>query len=289
MESPSRLVVLYHGNCPDGFGGAYAAWKKFGDTAEYYALSRTSPGPEQLHDAEVYFIDFCYPQELMDQYVAQAKHLVMLDHHAGVEDVVRSMPEYVYDANRSGATIAWDYFHPGQPRPKLLEYVEDDDLFRFALPDTKAVISYLAVQPHTFELWDAIAHDLEVPERAEKLLEKLRIYREYFDLFVEYTASRAKPVMFEGYEVYLATVNPLKPFVSAIGNLLAKKHPPFSLMGHAFPGGMRISMRSDSTVDVAKIAQKYGGNGHPYSAAFSLNWGDPLPWTPIESDETAGH
>lgn len=284
-----RTVILYHGNCPDGFGGAYAAWKKFGDAAEYVPLSRTMPEPETFSDADVYFIDFCYPQELMDRYVAGAKSLVMLDHHKGVEEVICSMPEYVYDPNRSGASIAWEYFHPDQHMPKLLQYVEDDDLFRFALPETKAVLAYLAVQPHTFELWDAIAHDLDDPGVAPVLMEKLRSYREYFDLLVEYTASRAKPVMFEGYEVYLVTVNPLKPFVSAVGNVLRTKHPPFALLGHAFAGGIRVSMRGDDTVDLTKIAQKYGGNGHPNSAAFSLTWGDPLPWTPIEKDETPSH
>lgn len=288
METP-RTVVLYHGNCPDGFGGAYAAWKKFGDSAEYYALSRTTPGPESFHGATLYFIDFCYPQELMDPYIAEAGHLVMLDHHKGMEEVVKAMPEYVFDTNRSGASIAWEYFHPGVPMPNLLRYVEDDDLFRFALPDTKAVLAYLAVQPHTFELWDAIAVDLDNPDHSPKFMEKLHTYREYFDLLVEYTASRAKPVLFEGYEVYLVTVNPLKPFVSAVGSVLHHKHPPFSLMAHAFPGGMRISMRGNDSVDLTKIAQKYGGNGHPNSAAFSLDWGSPLPWTAIETDETPSH
>jgi uncharacterized protein len=288
MTTP-RTVVLYHGNCPDGFGGAYAAWKKFGDTAEYHALSRTGPEPEELTGATIYFIDFCYEKEVMDRYAAEAGSLTVLDHHKGVEDVVRSMPAYVYDSNRSGASIAWEYFHPGVPMPNLLRYIEDDDLFRFALPETKAVIAYLAVQPHTFELWDAIATDLDNPEHAPVLLEKLHAYREYFDLLVEYTASRAKPVMFEGYEVYLVTVNPLKPFVSAVGNSLRTKHPPFALLAHAFAGGMRISMRGDDTVDLTKIAQKYGGNGHPHSAAFSLTWGDPLPWTPVDEDETAGN
>lgn len=289
MDSSQRTVVLYHGNCPDGFGGAYAAWKKFGDSAEYYPLSRTLPEPAALHGATLYFIDFCYPKELMDPYVAEAQRLVMLDHHQGVEEVVRSMPEYVYDKNRSGASIAWDYFHPGVPMPKLLQYVEDDDLFRFTLPETKAVLAYLAVQPHTFELWDAIATDLDNPEHSAKLMAKLATYREYFDLLVEYTASRAKPVLFEGHEVYMVTVNPLKPFVSAVGASLRQKYPPFALLAHAFPGGMRISMRGDDTVDLAKLAQKYGGNGHPNSAAFSLSWGDPLPWTAIEKDEAASH
>lgn len=278
----SRTVILYHGNCPDGFGGAYAAWKKFGDSAEYYALSRVAPEPESLGDADVYFIDFCYEQESMDRYAAEAKSLTVLDHHKGVQEVVESMPNFVFDANRSGASIAWAFFHPNTPMPKLLQHIEDDDLFRFKLEDTKPILAYLAVQPHTFELWDAIAHDLEDPERSANLMEKLRAYREYFDLLVEYTASRAKPVLFEGHEVRMVTVNPLKPFVSAVGNSLREKYPPFALLAHAFPGGMRISMRGDDTVDVAKLAQKYGGNGHPHSAAFSLNWGDPLPWTAIE-------
>jgi oligoribonuclease NrnB/cAMP/cGMP phosphodiesterase (DHH superfamily) len=281
----SHTVVLYHGNCPDGFGGAYAAWKKFGDSAEYISLSHLFPGPEAFHDADLIFIDFCFKKEVMDQYVAAARSLVMLDHHEGIEDVVRSMPEYVYDANRSGASIAWEYFHPGVPMPNLLRYVEDDDLFRFAIPESRAVISYLAVQPHTFELWDAIAADLDNPEHAPAFMEKLKAYREYFDMLVEYTASRAKPIMFEGHKVYMVTVNPLKPFVSAVGNSLRTKYPPFALLAHAFPGGMRISMRGDGTVDLAKLAQKYGGNGHPNSSAFSLNWGDPLPWTAIEEEK----
>lgn len=281
----SRTIVFYHGNCPDGFGGAYAAWKKFGDTAEYHSLSRVMPEPEALHGSTVYFIDFCYPREIMDRYVSEAASLIMLDHHKGVEDVITSMPEFVYDPNKSGASIAWEYFHPGVPMPNLLRYVEDDDLFRFELPETKAVLAYLAVQPHTFELWDAIAHDLDDSERSSKLLERFSTYREYFDMLVEYTASRAKPVMFEGHKVYLVTVNPLKPFVSAVGSVLRQKHPPFSLMGHAYAGGMRVSMRGDGSVDLTEIAKKYGGNGHPNSAAFSLEWGTPLPWTPAEEDE----
>lgn len=288
MESPTRTVILYHGNCPDGFGGAYAAWKKFGDTAEYISLSHFKHDPDSLRDAHLYFIDFCYPQEIMDQYVAESAAVTVLDHHKGVEDVVRSMPEYVFDAQRSGASIAWEYFHPETPLPNLLRYIEDDDLFRFALPETKAVVAYLAVQPHTFELWDAIAHDLDDAVKAPKLLERFSIYREYFDYLVEYTASRAKPVMFEGHEVRMVTVNPLKPFVSAVGSSLREKYPPFALLAHAFPGGMRISMRGDGTVDLTKIAQKYGGNGHPNSAAFSLEWGAPLPWTAVvETDENS--
>ena len=38
-------IVLYHAGCPDGFGAAWACWKKFGDNAEYMPVSHGSPPP----------------------------------------------------------------------------------------------------------------------------------------------------------------------------------------------------------------------------------------------------
>ena len=35
METLKKIVVIYHDQCRDGFGAAYAAWKKFGDDASY--------------------------------------------------------------------------------------------------------------------------------------------------------------------------------------------------------------------------------------------------------------
>src|SRR3989338_9515798 len=43
-----KTAILYHANCPDGFGGAYAAWKKFGDSAEYIPVKHGKPIPENL-------------------------------------------------------------------------------------------------------------------------------------------------------------------------------------------------------------------------------------------------
>ena len=30
-----NIVIIYHTDCRDGFGAAWAAWKKFGDSATY--------------------------------------------------------------------------------------------------------------------------------------------------------------------------------------------------------------------------------------------------------------
>ncbi len=279
-----RTIVIYHGNCPDGFGGAYAAWKKFGDGAEYRPMNYGTT-PEDLDGADVYFIDFCYDQARMDAIKAVAGNLTVLDHHEGVEEVSSSMPNFVYDANRSGATIAWSYFHPDTPVPYLLSIIEDDDLFRFSNPDTKAVLAYLSVKPFTFEFWDEISATLDDKEKAETLLEKIRIYREYFDLLVASSVERAKLVSFEGYEVYAGQTHPNKPMVSAFGNALARKKGPMGLVLQIRSEGIAVSLRGDGSLDLTTIAKKYGGNGHPSSCAFLVPWGTPLPWTPV-TDET---
>lgn len=285
-----KTVILYHAesNCPDGFGAAYAAWKKFGDDATYVPLSRGDVPPyEAVEGADAYFLDFCYPQEIMDEFVKRADSLTMLDHHQGIENVIRTMPTFVFDANRSGAGIAWDYFHPGVPRPKLIDYIEDDDIYRFALPDTRAFLTYIMTTfPFSFTQWDEIARKLDDEKEREGVLHTARSYLEYFYKLAEMSIEKAKLVSFEGYEVYFANVHPLKNLKSYVGNELAKKHPPFALVVSAHPLGYGVSIRSaGGGVDVAKIAQKYGGNGHRESAGFSVPADKPLPWKMIETDE----
>ncbi|MFZ1987959.1 MAG: hypothetical protein WAV21_02930 [Minisyncoccia bacterium] len=278
-----RTLVLYHGNCPDGFGGVYAAWKKFGDSAHYIPLSRGDEPPYELcKGANLYFIDFCYPQEIMDQFVKDAKSVTVLDHHEGIREVVERMPSFVYDANRSGATIAWNYFHPDTPLPLLLKHIEDDDLFRYTLPNTRALITYLEVHPFAFEFWDEIAQTLDDPTESEKLFERTRIYAEYFELLAHLSVEHAKLISFEGYECYFANAHPLKSMKSLVGNLLAKKKGPIALVVSAHPEGYGVSIRGDGSVDVSKIAQKFGGNGHPNSSGFLIAREGPFPWTLIE-------
>lgn len=283
-----KTIVLYHGSCPDGFGGAYAAWKKFGDAAEYIPLSRSDAPPvERVAGATAYFIDFCYTKEVMDQFVAVAKSVTVLDHHEGVEDVIKSMPEYRYASDHSGAGIAWRYFFPDTPVPTLLSLVEDDDLFRFSLPDTRAIITYLEVQPFEFQVWDEIAQALDNPSTKETMLSRATIYREYFERLATISVEHAKLVSFEGHEVYFAQAHPLKSMKSLVGNLLAKKKGPCALVVSAHPNGYGVSIRGDGSVDVSKIAQKFGGNGHPNSAGFLISREGPFPWTLIPEDETA--
>ncbi len=282
MPTDKQIVVIYHKRCPDGFGAAYAAWKKFGDRAHYLPLGYGDATPEGLAGKEVYILDFAIEAPgAMEKLVREAKHVVALDHHESSRRITETAPEYVYDLNRSGATIAWSYFHPDAPLPRLMSYLEDGDLFRFALPETLDVYIYIIVQPEDFATWDEIAQKLDDDAERSRFLEKAHSYEEYFEKLTDIAVEAAKKVHFEGYECYFTNSLPLITMRSHIASKLYKRLPPIALVVSAHPDGFGVSIRGDDTVDVSKIAMKYGGGGHPGSAGFFIPYGTKLPWTEI--------
>ena len=139
-----KPLILYHNSCLDGFGAAFAAWLKLGEGAENVACSYgdekpLDPSKIQYEDREVYVLDFSFPREAMDRLFAAAKRVVWLDHHKTAfemwcEDGERSLceqsngrDEVILDNNKSGAMLAWEYFHPGTEVPMFIKHIDDYD------------------------------------------------------------------------------------------------------------------------------------------------------------------
>ncbi|HQU08146.1 MAG: hypothetical protein B7X04_03940 [Parcubacteria group bacterium 21-54-25] len=279
MSTPR--VVLYHAHCPDGFGGAYAAWKKFGNEATYLPIAYDEPPPENLSGAHLYFIDFCYSKETMDQFVAQAEGVTVLDHHRSMRETVESMPEHVFNENCSGATIAWEYFHPDEPLPLALCYIADGDLHRKELPHSMAVLLYLYTLPYQFELWDEFVRTLENEQGYADICARGTIYEVYHNRIVKQLADAARPVSFEGQTCYL--IDAPRMFATDVGEKLLARQPTLALLVHAQATGIAVSVRSTGAIDAGAVARKYGRNGHSHSAAFFVPYEGPLPWTLLDA------
>jgi oligoribonuclease NrnB/cAMP/cGMP phosphodiesterase (DHH superfamily) len=199
--------------------------------------------------------------------------------------VVKSLPNHVFDSARSGATIAWDYFHSGTKAPLLFQILEDEDLWQFKLPETRPIGVYLWSKEFSFETWDALLTDLEDPAKKAEILRTAEAYLAYFNQMTDLSVDHAHPIHFEGHTVLFANSMPMKTLKSAIGNALVKKMPPFALVVSVHPKGLGVSIRGDGSIDVSAIARKYGGNGHPNSAGFHIPWQDPMPFTSAEDHE----
>lgn len=264
----SQLLVLYHAACRDGFCAAWCVQRRY-PHAEFVACQYGAPVPEVI-GRDVVMVDFSYPRPLLDQIADDAASLLILDHHKTAEESLRgfvaptgSSVEIHFDMERSGAGMAWDHFHPGQPRPWIVDYVEDRDLWRHKLPNGPAVNAFISTIPFEFEAWYKASR---VPlERAAELGE---VVEDKIRQYVREVAKNARRVTFEGHEVPL--VNAPQVDISELGSFLAN--------GEAFAVGwwqradgvFQYSLRSrePSDIDVSEIAKRHGGGGHRRAAGF---------------------
>jgi nanoRNase/pAp phosphatase (c-di-AMP/oligoRNAs hydrolase) len=86
--------------------------------------------------------------------------------------------------------------------------------------------------------------------------------------------------MFVGLKT-LAVNTASKMLSSTIGHLLHKKQPPIGILWYESAGEYNVSLRSNGTVDVSKLAKKFGGGGHSAAAGFTIPISQKLPWKKI--------
>ena len=133
------------------------------------------------------------------------------------------------------------------------------------------------------EKWNTFITELDNPAEQKRIVETGKLFVQFHEQVVVHGIHHAEVVRFEGYECYLAGAS--GEFTSDIGNRLARLKPPIAIIVSADAEGIRVSLRSDKTVDVAALARKYGGNGHPAASGFGISYGDPIPWTVVKEHE----
>lgn len=250
-------VVLYHAECADGFGAAWALWKRFPD-ARYMAVKHGVPPPRGLAGQRVLIVDFTYPRETLEAIAAEAKTLRVLDHHITAQKALEGLPYVYFDQKRSGAVLAWDWAHD-PPAPWLLQYIQDKDLWQWDLPASREINAALASYPLSFSVWDTLRKDaLEAEGRA--------ILR-YENELVGKIAAEAVLVSLDGETVPAVQSAVL---TSQVGERLSADHP-FCIIWHDRDGRRYYSLRSrEGHTDVGALASAYGGGGHTHAAGFSV-------------------
>lgn len=260
--------VLYHANCYDGFGAAYAAWKKFGDDAKYIPVSYGSPPPEMPMASWIYIVDFSYDrQTLLDMSVNTM--VTVLDHHKTAEDALSGLIgkygnlDIHFDMRRSGAKIAWEHFHSDQlgscPTNRLIEHISDRDLWQFKMAGSREVHAALVSTPFDFEVWDKLDVDELIRDGAGGLKFQSQLVKNIID-----KAWRTKIA-----DWTVPTVNTASSW-SEVGEALLEKYPdaPFAASFTVMNGSVMWSLRSKGDFDVSEVAKKFGGGGHKNAAGF---------------------
>lgn len=257
LSSSPPTLILYHAECADGFGAAWAIWRRY-PKAEYRPVKHGEAPPANLAGHHIVMVDFSYNRTTLEAMAKDAASLVVLDHHITAEQALADLPHAYFDLNKSGAVLGWEWAHD-EPAPWLLRYIQDKDLWQWALPNSREISAALASYPFDFELWTRF-------EQRELEREGRAILR-YENELVTKLASHATLVEFEG-----ATVPSVQSSVltSQIGERLSAEHP-FCVIWHDRNNRRYFSMRSrEDGTDVGAIAASFGGGGHTHAAGFSV-------------------
>lgn len=289
--SDLRPLVIYHDNCADGFGAAWAAWYKLGDNAEYLSMNYNDKRVE-LHDEylnfpvslagrDIYILDFSFKPEIMDAMIKVANHITWIDHHKTAFEDYNLNPtkphimrdsnvgiHYILDPDHSGCVLAWRHFNPEIVTPIGLALIEDRDLWKWKLPNTRDFATGLRSEPFSFERFSQIMWQPDETTSSGRAMNKL------FDQQLADITKRPMPIGLYDIHDQLhmgLCVNCTTNFSSEAGNILAKQSNTFGMTWVLSDDGhLNVSLRSIGNYDVSKIAKNYGGGGHRNAAGFKV-------------------
>lgn len=303
-EPTSVDLVLGHGECFDGFTSMWIANLVRGPAAEYREVFYSEPAPD-VTGRNVAILDFSYDRITLERMAEQAKSLIVIDHHETNERALKAtppsllgvtpleevhlhdFPHAIFDMQRSGARMTFDWFLPHLPaelvsRADLLtRYVQDRDLWRWALPHSREVTGAMMTLVYDFEAWTSFSTKLE--REFESVVLRGAAANDLLTRQSEKIAQYAKLGEIDGHPAWL--VNCPYTHASDVGNLLAARTdgPGLAAVWRHLHVKERlvVSLRSSvaSGVNVARIAEARGGGGHARAASFEMHVGtDELPF-----------
>ena len=262
-------VCIYHGNCADGFGAAWVVWKALRHKVEFYAGVYSQP-PPPVAGRDVFIVDFSYKRPVLLEMAKAANSITVLDHHKTAAEDLTDLPAGIhnlttrFNMERSGAMLTWEYFFKDSKPPKLLQHIQDRDLWKFELEGTRAIQANLFSYPYDFEEWDALMW--ASPESL--ISDGEAIERKHHKDIAELLKVVTRRMVIGGHDVPVANLPYI--YVSDAAHELAKDEP-FAACYWDTPKGRVFGLRStDTGVDVSAVAKSYGGGGHRNASGFTV-------------------
>jgi uncharacterized protein len=264
LEPSSVNCVIYHANCTDGFGSAYSAWKLLGNRAEYHACKHGQI-PPNVKDKNVVILDFSFDNKTTKLLIEEANDLLVIDHHKSAMVALHDISNTIFDMSKSGATLAWEFFHPGKEAPKFIQYITDRDLWKWELPYSKEFSAAFDMVPFEFEEFEKFEDDSVFDDAVKRGSYILA----YSKTVIKKVCDKAAKRSINGKHVMVVNSS---HWMSEIG---AKLSPDcdYALIWYYdhIDKNLKVSLRAfHDYIDVSEVSKKFGGGGHKKAAGFIL-------------------
>lgn len=280
------IHVIYHKGCVDGFTSLWVASVAFGKERIVAHGGRRGdvPGSDEIPDgSNVIIADFSFSKEQTETLAARSQSLAIFDHHETARADLEDLPYAVFDMDRSGASITWDsligraavtadgtmpiaidgdlHFTPANPdtgRPWLVDYVEDRDLWNFALPNSEEVGAFTQTLEHDLTVWDETAllsvEQMVTQGQGASAMRKSFVRQVMSNGYMCQMGDRAFPIVNVSYPVGSETAQGL---MEHFGTDMAAYY------FYRSDGGVQYGFRGRNGTTVHDFAESFGGGGHP--------------------------
>ena len=300
MSKTTRInTLIYHDKCPDGKGASWPFWRENQNggkcTLNLYGLSH-GQNPPNVENQVVMIVDFCFPRAILEEMAKTAKKITILDHHESaqkeLEGELPSNVEAIFDMDRSGAQIAWDYVYPDQPRPWFIDVIADRDLWVWNIPNSKEIGKALSTEGYYTwekmeEMYQMSFTTLGYDEKFRKRMTKAGSrYIEQEEKEISSICSKA--ILAElttpgGQKYIVKIVSCPSTYRSEVGNRLCERNADidFAVMWQYdfLLDEWWISCRGKKSkgVNLSVLTKQFQrGGGHPNSAGFTIFGSDRL-------------
>lgn len=243
-------------------------------------------------ETTVYCVDFAFNKELTLELCRLAKLVYVLDHHKTAHENLHDLKthynfNFIYDVNKSGASIVRDYckqhlslyshikLNQKEILNKVVNMVEDRDLWLFKLPMTKEFAEYIFayMQPNDIDRMSIILFKYSF-DNLKEICQMGETIMNYKNNIIEKKLKFYVPVYFNVNNTKLLIINETQPdLASQLGNELCKKYNvPVCLYNIYSSNGLNelsvaLSFRSmDHLEPVDGIARLFSGGGHKNSS-----------------------
>jgi oligoribonuclease NrnB/cAMP/cGMP phosphodiesterase (DHH superfamily) len=274
MTDQKQIVGIYHKDCTDGTGAAAVLLRKFPSIQLFplrhkYSEAEIAPVKQAATGSEVYFVDCAIG---IDEVLPLAAHVTVIDHHVSMKDKLNALAvegriTYIFDNEKSGASLSWSYFFPDEPLPTIITHIEDADLWHWKYGTaTKYVSNYL---------WPYMNEPGRMKALFSADIKRIKAEGEVISSFTDFHIAdvtrnaRAIHLHIGQYDVPAYNVT---MFESAVGNRLARETGKavglYTIQGNQ----VEFSFRSEPSADPSALAlaTTLGGGGHRNAAGATI-------------------
>lgn len=272
------MKIFYH-NDEDGKCAAHVIAKKFHHTRQmnnedYIEINYGMEFPLNIieKDEEVFIVDYSIELDVMDRLLNITSNVFWIDHHITAIEKYMNYSHKLRGLRKveySGCVLTYLYLYnvDFDQVPMPIRYIGDRDTWQWRYgQETKLFCSgaeLYDLHPLSPD-WKILFNNPDTVKKEGVIIEQYKTQRNK-----DYVKSFAYYTVFEDHEAVVVNIGHVG---SEIFDSIKKK--PLLIMYVHDGKEYKVSLRSE-TIDVSKIALKYGGGGHSCASGFECQ---ELPW-----------